>query len=79
LQSDGRYLVSIKNIAAHELTAFYTIKAIGSDGVESTMTVSPLSYVRSVMANYASDPTAVNAAVAFYRYAMAAKALKPQQ
>ena len=75
LQPDGRYLVSIKNIAAHELTAFYTIKAIG-DGVESVMTVSPLSYVRSVMANYASDPTAVNAAVAFYRYAMAAYALK---
>ena len=76
LQSDGRYLVSIKNIAAHELTAFYTIKAIG-DGVESVMTVSPLSYVRSIMTNYADNTAAVSAAVAVYRYAMAAKALKP--
>ena len=76
LQPDGRYLVSIKNIAAHELTAFYTIKAIG-DGVESVMTVSPLSYVRSIMTNYADNTAAVNAAVAVYRYAMAAKALKP--
>ncbi|MBR4906901.1 MAG: InlB B-repeat-containing protein, partial [Clostridia bacterium] len=46
-QSDGRYMVSIKNIAAHEYDSVYTVKAIGSDGVESVMTVSPLSYVRS--------------------------------
>ncbi|MBR4905366.1 MAG: hypothetical protein IKZ44_00750 [Clostridia bacterium] len=77
LQSDGRYMVSIKNIAAHEYDSVYTVKAIGSDGVESNMTVSPLSYVRSIMANYSDNTTAVNAATAVYRYAMAAKALKP--
>ncbi|MBR4905367.1 MAG: hypothetical protein IKZ44_00755, partial [Clostridia bacterium] len=74
---DGRYMVSIKNIAAHEYDSVYTVKAIGSDGVESVMTVSPLSYVRSIMTNYSDNTTAVNAATAVYRYAMAAKALKP--
>ncbi|MBR6040908.1 MAG: hypothetical protein IKP38_10555, partial [Clostridia bacterium] len=77
LQSDGRCMVSIKNIAAHEYANVYEIKAIGSDGVESTMTVSPLSYVRSIMANYVDNTAAVNAATAVYRYAMAAKTLKP--
>jgi hypothetical protein len=76
LQSDGRYMVSIKNIAAHEYANFYEIKAIDEDGNESIMTVSPLSYVRSIMANYADNAAAVNAAVAAYRYAMAATALK---
>ncbi|MBR6943926.1 MAG: hypothetical protein IKH55_13015, partial [Fibrobacter sp.] len=75
-QSDGRYMVSIKNIAAHEYANFYEIKAIDEDGNESIMTVSPLSYVRSIMANYADNAAAVNAAVAVYRYAMAATALK---
>ena len=77
LQSDGRFMVSIKNIAAHEYDSVYTVKAIGSDGVESVMTVSPLSYVRSIMTNYSDNTTAVNAATAVYRYAMAAKTLKP--
>ena len=73
-QNDGRYLVSIKNIGAHELGNVYTIKA-QSGGIESTMTVSPLSYVNFIMTSYADDTAAVNAAVAIWRYAMAAKAL----
>ncbi len=79
LQSDGRYLVAIKNIAAHELDDIYTIKAIGSDGVESSMTVSPLSYVNAIMTAYAGNEKAINAAVAIYRYAMAAAALRPSE
>jgi len=75
LQSDGRYLVSIKNIAAHELSNVYTIKAV-SNGVESSMTVSALTYANAMMTAYAGNTTAVNAAVAIYRYAMAAKALR---
>jgi len=39
--------------------------------------VSALSYVQAIMSAYASNTTAVNAAVAIYRYAMAAKALRP--
>jgi len=75
LQSDGRYMVSIRNIAAHELSNVYEVKAVG-DGVESSMTVSALTYVNAIMTSYAGNTTAVNAAVAIYRYAMAAKALR---
>ena len=73
-QTDGRYLMSIKNIGAHELGNVYTIKA-QSGGVESTMTVSPLSYVNFIMTSYADDTAAVNAAVAIWRYATAAEAM----
>jgi len=76
LQSDGRYMVSIRNIAAHELSNVYEVKAVG-DGVESSMTVSALTYVNAIMTSYAGNTTAINAAVAIYRYAMAAKALRP--
>ncbi len=79
LQSDGRYMVSIRNIAAHELDDIYTIKAIGSDGVESSMTVSALSYVNAIMTAYQNDELAVKAATAIWRYAMAAKALRPER
>ena len=83
LQSDGRYMVSIKNIGAHEMAKVYVIKAIDGNGNESTMTVSPLSYVNAIMTKYPADSTAdnavkaINAATAIYRYAMAAKALRP--
>ncbi len=72
LQSDGRYMVSIRNIAAHELANVYTIKAL-SDGDEASITVSALSYVQAILTSYAGNETAVNAAVAIWRYAMAAK------
>jgi hypothetical protein len=77
LLSDGRYLVAIKNVAAHELYRVFEVKAVGDDGVESSMTVSALSYVNAMMTAYAGNEKAINAAVAIYRYAMAAKALRP--
>ncbi len=75
LQSDGRYLVSIKNIGAHELSNAYEIKAL-SDGDEATITVSALSYANAMMNAYTGNTTALNAAVALYRYAMAAEAMQ---
>ena len=76
LQSDGRYMVSVKNIAAHELDDIYEIKAL-SDGDEASITVSALSYVQAIMTSYAGNAAAVNAATAIWRYATAAKALIP--
>ncbi len=76
LQSDGRYMVSVRNIAAHELGDIYEIKAL-SDGDEASITVSALSYVQAIMTSYAGNAAAVNAATAIWRYATAAKALIP--
>jgi hypothetical protein len=75
LQPDGRYLVSIKNIAAHELSVSHRIAAVG-DGIESYIELSALSYVNAMMTAYASNAMAVNAAVAILRYAEAAYSLK---
>ena len=75
LQPDGRYLVSIKNIAAHELSSAHRIAAVG-DGVESYIELSALSYVNAMMTAYAGNATAVNAAAAILRYAEAARSLK---
>ena len=74
LQSDGRYMVSIKNIAAHELSNVYMIKAL-SGGDEASITVSALSYANAMITGYADDAAWVNAAVAIYRYAAAAEAM----
>ncbi len=74
LQSDGRYMVSIRNIAAHELANVYEIKAL-SDGDEASVTVSALSYANAMMTAYAGNTTAVNAAVALWAYAHAANSL----
>jgi len=75
LQSDGRYMVSIKNIAAHELGNEYVIKAM-SDGDEASITVSALSYANAMITGYANNSEWANAAVAIYRYAAAAEAMR---
>ncbi len=75
LQSDGRYMVSIKNIAAHELSNVYVIKAL-SDGDEASITLSALSYANAMITGYANDSAWVNAAIAIWRYAAAAEALR---
>ncbi len=79
-QSDGRYLVEIPNIGAHLLGTTYTIVATTDNGT-ATVTVSALSYVRSILnsSTYANDATAKNAACAIYAYCAAAKAYKDAQ
>ncbi len=75
LKPDGWYLVSIRSIAAHDLSMSHRIAAVG-DGVESYIELSALSYVNAMITAYASNATAVNAAVAILRYAEAAHSLK---
>jgi hypothetical protein len=75
LQSDGRYLVSIKNIAAHELNNTYRIVA-QSDGGEAYIELSALTYANAIFNSMAGNDAAVNAVIAIYRYAMAANALR---
>ena len=75
LQSDGRYMVSIKNIAAHELGNEYVIKAM-SDGDEASITVSALSYANAMITGYANNSEWANAAIAIWRYAAAAEAMR---
>ena len=76
-QDDGRYLVEIPNIGAHLLGTTYTIVATTDNGT-ATVTVSALSYVRSILNSsaYADDATAKNAACAIYAYCAAAKTYK---
>ena len=68
LQSDGSYLVNIPDISANRLNEAYTVKAV-SDGNESFITVSPLSFVNYVMNHQDSySRVAKNAVSAFFSY-----------
>ena len=72
--------VEIPNIGAHLLGTTYTIVATTDNGI-ATVTVSALSYVRSILnsSTYADDATARNAACAICAYCAAAKAYKDAQ
>ncbi len=67
LQADGRYMVSIKDIAAHHLSTVYTVSAHTTAG-ESSIELAALSYVNAMITSYASNELAVKAAVAIWRY-----------
>lgn len=73
-QSDGRYVVEIKNIPADKLSEMHEI-TVTTDNGAATVRVSALSYAKALLDAYASDPLAVNAAVAFCRYSKFADVL----
>ncbi|MBR6239258.1 MAG: S8 family serine peptidase [Clostridia bacterium] len=74
LQSDGRYLVAIPDIAAHRLGRTYTIVATTDNGT-ATVKVSGLSYVNGLLAS-STDSVTQNAAASIYYYYAAADAFK---
>ena len=73
LQSDGRYLIRIPEITAHRLGDTITVR--GTAGGSFTVTVSALSYVRSILSN--DTPAAEkNGIAAFYEYYRAVMAYR---
>ena len=74
----GRYLISLKNIKAHKLGVEHTFEAWTADDTtaKTTLTCSGLSYVNVLYTKLSNNEKAVNAAVAIYRYAMAANGAK---
>ena len=75
-QSDGRYLVRIPDIAAHQLGDMITVR--GNAGGTFTVQVSALSYVRSVLNNGGSTMTEKNGLAALYSYYKAVLAYRGQ-
>ena len=69
LQSDGRYLVELKNLSANQLSTTHTIIATTENG-SATIRISALSYVNALFET-SSDSTVQNAAAAIYSYAIA--------
>ena len=72
-QKDGRYLVQIPDIAAHQLGDMITVT--GDAGGEFTVKVSALSYVRSVLANNLTVPEK-DGMSALYQYYVAVLAYR---
>ena len=69
----GRYRVRIENIMAHQLGNRYTI-VLNAGGEDAEITVSPMSYVRTLLtaSAYENNLTAKQAAAAIYQYYQAA-------
>ena len=69
----GRYRVRIENIMAHQLGNRYTI-VLNAGGENAEITVSPMSYVKTLLTApaYENNLTAKQAAAAIYQYYMAA-------
>ena len=65
-QSDGRYLVRIPDISAHQLGDMITVT--GSAGGAFTVKVSALSYTRSVLNSTSSNKAAKDGLSALYEY-----------
>ena len=74
----GMYMIEIQNISAHELSTTHTVVVTTANGT-ATITVSALSYVYRLLEVYPTDTVAKNAAVAIYRYSLAADAYKQAQ
>ena len=77
----GRYIVSIPNISAHELSTTHTIVVETANGT-TTVTVSALSYVKAMLDNAPTgdlSSTYKNAARALYCYSKAADDYKANQ
>ena len=75
-QSDGRYLVTIPNISAHQLGDTHIIRVTA--GSSFTVEVSALSYIQSILSSdqYKADQNARNAMAALYEYYCAVTAAK---
>ena len=71
--SDGRFLLEIPNIAAHELGKHFAIVAKTVNGT-ANVNVSALSYVQSMLNKDDANPDAKNAVCAIYDYYKAAQA-----
>lgn len=73
---DGRWRVTVPNIAAHELGDVHVVKVTTSAGVTATASVSALSYVNGLLSSaaYRDDQPARLAVAALYRYWDAASA-----
>ena len=65
-QKDGRYLVQIPNISAHQLGDMITVT--GNAGGAFTVKVSALSYVRSVLKSDSTNKAAKDGMSALYEY-----------
>ena len=65
-QKDGRYLVQIPNISAHQLGDMITVT--GNAGGAFTVKVSALSYVRSVLKSDTTNKAAKDGMSALYEY-----------
>ena len=65
-QSDGRYLVQIPNISAHQLGDMITIT--GTAGTAFSVQVSALSYTRSVLNSTSTNQAAKDGLSALYAY-----------
>ena len=65
-QSDGRYLVQIPNISAHQLGDMITIT--GTAGTAFSVQVSALSYTRSVLNSTSTNKAAKDGLSALYAY-----------
>ena len=66
-QADGRYKVTIPNIAAHQLGNAFTVTAETANG-KASCSISAISYVYSVLRAGTFDENALNAVSAFYKY-----------
>ena len=74
MQGDGRYLVRIPNISAHQLGNMITVS--GTAGSAFTVRVSALSYVRSVLNSAGSNKAAKDGLSALYAYYAAVSAYR---
>ena len=70
-----RKAIQIANVPAHELSKTYTI-VVTTDNGGATIQASALSYVKILLAAYADNSAALNAAAAIYGYSAAADAYK---
>ncbi len=79
-QEDGRYLVIIPNIAAHQLGRIFELN-IATESGTATMRTSAMTYVYELLksAAYQDNETAKNAVAAFYNYHLAADAYLESQ
>ena len=64
----SKYVVDIKNVQAHQLSTEHTIVIGTEDGGSYTLIGSGLSFVKMMLAAYAGNDVAINAAIAVYRY-----------
>ena len=75
-EADGRYRIVIPNLSADQLGDMHQVIIETSDSASMTVRISGLSYIKTCLANSASDRDMVNAMAALYSYYSAADALK---
>ena len=77
-RSGSRYVVLLENIAAHELGDVYTVTLTDANGVDSTITLSALSYANALLGSdtYGAKEEVKGSMAAMYEYYKAAVAYK---